>query len=89
MSIDATLQMVRIVLHRAWDPIGIRGIEGADDEYDMYAPDVLAMLKSNATSEMIGDYLDSVARDRMGLTPNPDWGKNIGEMLRQLYTIRQ
>ncbi|GGN43345.1 hypothetical protein GCM10011349_07320 [Novosphingobium indicum] len=89
MSIDAKLQMVRIVLHWAWDPIGVRGIEGATDEYDMYAPNVLEMLKANATGEQIADYLTGAVRDRMELPPKPDRDKDIGEMLRQLYDIRQ
>ena len=89
MSIDAELKMVRIVLHWAWDPIGIRGIEGAADEYDMYAPNVLELLNANATSEQIADYLTGVVRDRMELPAKLDRDKDIGEMLCQLYAIRQ
>lgn len=41
MNAQAKLQMVRIVLLWAWDPIGVRGIPEAVDEYDSYAPAVL------------------------------------------------
>jgi hypothetical protein len=34
---DAKLRMVKLILLWVWDPIGVRGIEEAVDEYDNYA----------------------------------------------------
>jgi hypothetical protein len=72
MSDDTSLRMIQIVLHWAWDPIGVRGIKEAADEYDMYAPQVLEMLKAGFTAEQTADYLTSVVRDRMELSVRPD-----------------
>jgi hypothetical protein len=41
MNDDTSLRMIQVALHWAWDPIGVRGIKEAADEYDMYAPRVL------------------------------------------------
>ena len=43
MSAPAKLRMVQVVLLWAWDPIGVRGIPEAVDEYDSYAPAVLEL----------------------------------------------
>lgn len=80
--------MVQIVLVWAWDPIGVRGIPEAVDEYDSYAPAVLQMLETGASDQQIADYLTSVVRDRMGLRPNPKADEDIAAMLRELYAIK-
>lgn len=87
MSNNPNLRMVQIVLHWAWDPIGVRGIEEAADEYDMYAPHLLGMLEADAPVERIADYLTSIVRDRMGLPPKPDRDEDVASMLRQLYVL--
>ncbi|UZK65663.1 hypothetical protein [Sphingomonas sp. M1-B02] len=87
MSDDTALRTVQIVLHWAWDPIGVRGIKEAADEYDMYATRVLELLEADAPDERISDYLTSVVRDRMGLAEDTDRDKDVSLMLRQLYAI--
>jgi hypothetical protein len=89
MRDDASLRMVQIVLHWAWDPIGVRGIEGAVDEYDMYAPQVLEMLEADAPVEQIAGYLTSVVRDRMELPVRPDRDDDVSRMLQQLIPINR
>jgi hypothetical protein len=52
------------------DPIGVRGIPYAGDEYDNYVGDVHVMLmEENATFEEIADYLWNIATDYMGNAP--------------------
>ena len=87
MNTPAKLRMVRVVLLWAWDPIGVRGIPEAVDEYDSYAPAVLQMLETGASDRQISDYLTSVVRDRMELRPNPKADEDIAAMLRELYAI--
>ena len=87
MIAPAKLRMVRFVLLRAWDPIGVRCIPEAVDEYDGYAPAVLQMLETGASDRHITVYLSSVVRDRMELCPNPTLDENIAVMLRELYEI--
>ena len=87
MSDDTSLRVVQVALHWAWDPIGVRGIDEAADEYNMYAPQVLEMLKADAPVEQIADYLTSIVRDRMELPVRPDRDKDVSFMLQQLFVI--
>ena len=87
MSAPAKLRMVQVVLLWAWDPIGVRGIPEAVDEYDSYAPAVLELLESGASDRSIADYLTGVTRDRMELRPDPKAHANIAAMLRELHGI--
>ena len=87
MASPAKLRMIQIVLLRAWDPIGVRSIPEAADEYDSYAPVVLQMLETGASDRHIADYLTSVVRDQMGLGLNPKADEDITVLLRELYTM--
>ncbi|MET3471830.1 hypothetical protein ABIC78_002358 [Novosphingobium sp. 1529] len=87
MSSIADLQMIQIILHWAWDPIGVRGIEGASDEYDMYALQVLKLLETDAPTDEIANYLTAIVCDRIGLPSNPDRDSDVATMLSQLYAI--
>lgn len=89
MSAPAKLRMVQVVLLWAWDPIGVRGIPEAVDEYDSYAPAMLELLESCASDRQIADYLTGVTLDRMELRPNPKADEDIAAMLRALHAIDQ
>lgn len=66
---DATLyQAVDEVMHYIWDPIGVRGVPQARDEYHSYVPQVFGLLMKGENREKIGDYLGQVTSDTMGLT---------------------
>lgn len=66
---DKNRALVRDVLLRDWDPIGISGIPEARDEYDDYADAVLGMLiNENATAEDIAGYLFKIATENMALS---------------------
>ena len=54
-------------LWESWDPIGVRGMGGPDDEYDAYVDEVLAMLREGADEVRLSSRLESLADDRMGL----------------------
>jgi len=87
MNASPNLKMVRVVLLWAWDPIGVRGIPEAVDEYDSYAPAILQMLETGASDRQIAEYLTDIVRDRMELRPNPKADEDIAAMLRELYAI--
>lgn len=87
MSDDTSLRMIQVALYWAWDPIGVRGIKEAADEYDMYAPRVLEMLKADAPVEQIAHYLTGVVRDRMELPVRPDRDRDLSSMLQQMFAI--
>ena len=54
------------VLWRDWDPIGISGIEGARDEYQMYLPQVYQLALAGDHAKIV-NYLFAVAVERMAL----------------------
>jgi hypothetical protein len=65
---DINRALVRDVLLRDWDPIGISDIPEAKDEYDAYADVVFGMLiNENATAEDIANYLFKIATEHMAL----------------------
>ncbi len=68
-------------------PGAVQGIKEAADEYDMYAPRVLEMLKADASVEQIADYLTGVVRDRMELPVRPDRDRDLSSMLQQMFVI--
>ena len=68
MLSDSTLrQRVRAILLADWDPIGIRDIPHAHDEYDAYVDKVARMLASGNAAAKLADYLLQVERQSMGL----------------------
>lgn len=63
--------IVRDVLVREWDPIGVNGIPGAEDEYDSYVGKIYLMLiDERASRDAILKYLLDVAINHMGLSPH-------------------
>lgn len=55
------------VLHYLWDPIGVRGVPPARDEYDMYVPGVLKLLEAGANEKTIATHLLEIERQRMAV----------------------
>ena len=72
MGRDELLEAVRRVL-RAWDPIGVRpGVRAPLDEYDSYAPGVLALMEAGADKPRLTDHLGQLCREAMGLPADAD-----------------
>jgi hypothetical protein len=63
-------EQIRKALMNDWDPIGVKGISGAEDEYDGYVPTIYKMLIQSKTEEEIFDYLWWVETEHMGLFGN-------------------
>ena len=62
-------QRVRQVLLEHWDPIGVRNIPEASDEYDRYVGELYVMLMDDGASvEAIDRYLVTAATQHMGIT---------------------
>jgi len=61
---------VRELFMNEWDPIGVRGVPQATDEYDAHVAKAYVMLMDERASvEQITDYLWWVATEYMGLNP--------------------
>jgi hypothetical protein len=84
---DAKRRMVQVVLHWAWDPIGIRTGENAAHEYDAYAASVLTLLERRAPAQEIAAYLGGVEGGRMGLKPHPSKNEDVAGLLIELHSV--
>ena len=79
---------VRAILLNDWDPIGVKGCEGAEDEYDNYADRAYVMLMDErADAAAIASYLLNVATERMGLRA-PDLPANSRRVAEMLVSLR-
>lgn len=70
------------VLHYIWDPIGVRGMPEARDEYNSYVPQVFSMLKAGAPDDDLAALLELISVDRMGLGANPKRALDVVSVLK-------
>ena len=61
---------LRGILMSAWDPIGVRGVPEAADEYDGYLAPVVQRLKAGGTVDDIASFLGAIAAEDMELEPD-------------------
>jgi hypothetical protein len=56
------------ILFWRWDPIGVANeFPNTADEYDDYAPGVVALLRLGAGEDLVAQHLDFLEREQMGL----------------------
>lgn len=65
-------RQLRGLLMDTWDPIGVRGVPEAMDEYDTYAGRIADNLRRGADVEFVSTMLSAIRVDGMSLEPNPD-----------------
>lgn len=69
-----------------WDPIGIRNIPEAQDEYNSYVPRICDLLKlPNCRSDLVS-YLWWLATEHMGLSGNRQATEDFADKLIQIAT---
>ncbi len=54
------------ILLEDWDPIGVRDVPEAGDEYDGYIGGVYRLLATGAPPQVVAEHLCAVERDSMG-----------------------
>jgi len=74
---------IRQVLMAVWDPIGVKDIPEAQDEYDFYLGEVMEMLVDGRSDEEIAKHLFNIVTERMGLSAS--WE----EMLPTVRALRE
>src|SRR4051794_26880912 len=80
------LPLVRAVLFREWDPIGVNG-HGLQDEYDSYAPTICRYLLDGADEHRLVAHLEQLQRVSMGLSSaDKDRDRRVARMLLALLT---
>ena len=63
----AIQESIRQVLLREWDPIGVRDVAEAQDEYDGYVGGVYRLLASDSSTLVIAEHLARIQTEAMGL----------------------
>jgi hypothetical protein len=82
-SLEAT---VRWILLNEWDPIGIKDVLEAQDEYESYLPAICGMLRSGCSSDDLHRYLYQIESEHMGLDVDTLHTSKIAKRLTGLLT---
>ena len=69
------------ILFYLWDPIGVKDIPAARDEYRSYLPGVFKLLLADAKDSEIAKYLTKVESTSMGLSESPQHALDIARTL--------
>jgi hypothetical protein len=75
---------VRGVLLSQWDPIGVRDVPQAADEYDGYAAHVANMLAEGTTVGELSSYLLEIEQDALGLRGDSARANEVANKLLNL-----
>ena len=78
------MSRVRQVLLADWDPIGIRDVPQARDEYDGYAATIVGMLAGGASLAELSDRLVEMEVDSMGLKGDSERARVVARKLWNL-----
>lgn len=82
----ALQQKIKVILLQEWDPIGVREIPEAQDEYDGYVSTIYSKLTSRKALNEVFDYLLWAENEHMGLTVDKQRTRSIAEKLVALVT---
>lgn len=83
-EINELLKGVRQVLLNVWDPIGIRDVPDAQDEYDDYLIPVLQALRNGAEVPELSALLIRIVEEQIGLSADAEQSRQAAE---QLYAL--
>lgn len=72
---------IRYSMLNIWDPIGIKDVPEAEDEYDGYVDGIFLILKSMCSREQLLDYLWSLETESMGLTGDREGAEKFCDLL--------
>jgi hypothetical protein len=76
---------LRHVLMAEWDPIGVRGVPQARDEYDSYLGLVADRLRTGVPAERIADLLAEIRTETMEIPPAADADMRTARTLLAWY----
>jgi hypothetical protein len=77
-------ERIRTALLKEWDPIGVGGIEEAQDEYDSYVPAIYRLLITRRPQHEIVDYLWWLETTHMGLTGDRQATEHLAQRLLRI-----
>jgi hypothetical protein len=76
---------IRKILMDEWDPVGVRGVPGAADEYDGYIGQVYRIVSGGGTADEIAGCLERIEREVMAVCTSADTRTRVAEQLTGLY----
>lgn len=79
--VDELHPKVRRILREHWDPIGIRNVPAAQDEYDAYVGPLVEKIVRGSTVDQLSRYLLATETDVMGLPADPVRARIVARML--------
>ena len=65
-------EQIRQILLNDWDPIGIREVPEAQDEYDSYVGGVYRLVADGASAVEVAKHLARIEGEQMGLPSSAD-----------------
>jgi len=77
-------EQIRELVLTDWDPIGVREISGAEDEYDAYVPEIYSLLLKRTSSDEVFSYLWQLETEHMGLQGDKTATKKFVQTLMAL-----
>jgi hypothetical protein len=83
-QVKAGQDAIRELLMREWDPIGVRDVPQAQDEYDSYISQVYGMLIRREPRYKLVDFLWWAETESMGLCGNRQRTGQVVDLLKQL-----
>ena len=75
---------IRHVLVNVWDPIDIKDVTNAQDEYDAYIGGVFSLLSKGASEEELCAYLWKVIEEKIHRHPAKGATENTAKALRRI-----
>jgi hypothetical protein len=81
---DPLRERVKEILLHAWDPIGVRDVENAQDEYDAYVLAVVSSILARKTAAQLRDQLMAIEVDLMGLAGDKNRASSVATELAKL-----
>jgi hypothetical protein len=70
-----------------WDPIGVKGIPEAIDEYDSYIGRIYQILTGSRSADELGECLATIEREKMGIGTSGKVRTDVAMKLLELNVI--
>lgn len=61
-NMAANIRRIRSVLMDDWDPIGVRNVPEASDEYDSFVLPIYSILREHRSEDGVLDYLEEMTK---------------------------
>jgi hypothetical protein len=74
---SSELNGLKALLLHEWDPLGLAGCDGAQNHYDLYAIDLLEMLRDGKDESAIAIFLKWVVTSQLGLADDAELDQAI------------